>query len=166
MLIFENGPGDYVAKVADFGFSTHFGSEQDLIKMPESVPWNAPERHHRHFLPQDAKAMDVYSFGMLCLWLLFGVESSKTTPSTSDTANGSPVFHFKAEDWHEKDDLLLSWKNNRLIEWAIWLVAEDERFATEMRDNLTQFFRSSLCFNPQRRITDWHRLLSYIAPAR
>lgn len=164
--MFEDKPGIYTAKVADFGFSTHFHGEQDLIKMPKSEPWNAPEYHDRYFYPQGAKAMDVYSFSMLCLWLLFGVEISETMPYPSGAANDAGVFSFEARDWSRKGDLLLSWKRDWLLEWAIQLAAGDGRFTTEIGDGVTQFFRSSLCFNPQTRITDWCRLLSFLGPAR
>lgn len=170
MLIFEHGPGSYIAKVADFGFSTHFQGEQDLVQIPESKPWNAPERHNRHFHPQNAKAMDVYSFSMLCLWLLFGVDSSSTMPSPPGTiTNDSQVLCFEVHDRPEKENLLLSWKcdkDDRLLKWAIWLAAGSQRCATEMEDNLSQFFQSSLRFDPQMRITDWDYLLSFLAPAR
>ena len=166
MLVFENGSGTYIAKVADFGFSTYFQVEQDLVKIPKSVPWNAPEHHGRHFYPQGAKAMDVYSFGMLCLWLLFGVESPKTMSLPLRTVNDSQSFSFEAQDWSQKEDLLLAWKRDRLLELAIQLVAEHGNFATKMRGNLTRFFQSSLCFDPQMRIVDWDRLLSFLAPAR
>ena len=166
VLMFEDRPGIYTAKVADFGFSTYFHGEQDLIKIPESVPWNAPEYHHRYFYPKDAKAMDVYSFGMLCLWLLFSVESSKTIPYPSGVANGAHVFSFEAQDWSQKGDLLLSWKRDRLLGWAIWLVAKYGHFGTEIEDSLTQFFQSSLCFSHRSRNIDWKYLLNLLAPTR
>ena len=166
MLIFEDRPGLYTAKVADFGFSTYFHGDQDLIKMPKSEPWNAPEHHNRYFYPQGAKAMDVYSFGMLCLWLLFGIESSETTLSPSETANNSLVFSFKAEDWHKKDDLLLSWKRDRLLEWAVGLVAEHGSFASKIREDLTQLFQSSLSFGYKTRARDFDCLLNFLALAR
>ena len=166
VLMFEDSPGIYTAKVADFGLSTYLHGEQDLIRMPRSVPWNAPEYHDRHFSPQDAKAMDVYSFGMLCLWLLFGVESSNTMPFAPGTENGRRGFSFEAQDWFQNEDLLFSWKRDRLLQWAIWLVAEHGNFALETMENLTRFFRSSLCFNHQARITDWSHILCLLAPSR
>lgn len=39
--------------------------------MPSSKPWAAPEHHHRGFEQSQLFKMDIYSFGMLCLWLLF-----------------------------------------------------------------------------------------------
>ncbi|KAH8587931.1 kinase-like domain-containing protein [Bisporella sp. PMI_857] len=77
VLVFQDESKGYLARVADFGFSTHFRDDDTLISVPKSVPWNAPENHNREFLPQAAKEMDAYSFGMLCLWLLFGIDSSQ-----------------------------------------------------------------------------------------
>ncbi|CAD6584160.1 MAG: hypothetical protein ASARMPRED_001618 [Alectoria sarmentosa] len=59
----------YVAQVTDFGYSTMHTDH--LIHMPRSRGWNAPEWHHRGFTYRDAEKMDVYSFGLLCLWLFF-----------------------------------------------------------------------------------------------
>ena len=70
-LIFDNVFGGYTAKVADFGYSTQYTLPQDLIFMPRSWPWAAPEWHHRGFTPAQATKMDTYSFGMLVLWMLF-----------------------------------------------------------------------------------------------
>jgi hypothetical protein len=38
--------------------------------MPKSEPWNAPE-YRKECKPADGQKVDVFSFGMLCLWLLF-----------------------------------------------------------------------------------------------
>ncbi|KAF2808305.1 kinase-like protein [Mytilinidion resinicola] len=167
VLMFKDGPGAYTAKVADFGFSTHFRGEKDLINITTSVPWNAPEHHGRAFYPQDAKAMDVYSFGMLCLWLLFDVEASETTPYHLETVNVAESFSFEGQDWSKKGDALLLWKeSDRLLDWATQLAAGDRRLKAEAKDRVTQFFQSSLCVDPQKRITDWRCILSFLDPAR
>lgn len=62
--------GCYVAKVTDFGYSTLFKDENTSVSMPRSGYWTAPEWHEREVLPTQAKKMEAYSFGMLCLWLL------------------------------------------------------------------------------------------------
>ena len=38
--------------------------------LPKSRPWNAPEHHFGEFTAPVAKQTDVYSFDMLCLWVL------------------------------------------------------------------------------------------------
>lgn len=70
VLIFDNEEGGYIARVADFGYSTQWALPNDLVQMPRSRPWDAPEWHHRGFTPAQAMKMDAYSFGMVVLWLL------------------------------------------------------------------------------------------------
>ena len=70
VLIFDDGEGRYIARVADFGYSTQWALPDDLVQMPRSRPWDAPEWHHRGFTPAQAMKMDAYSFGMVVLWLL------------------------------------------------------------------------------------------------
>jgi len=68
-----------VAKVTDFGFSSIWAGPNDVIPMPRTKPWNAPEWHHRGFIFEDAVRMDVYSFGLLCLWCV--VQSHELDPT-------------------------------------------------------------------------------------
>ncbi len=70
LLVFNHKRRSHIIKVADFGYSTRWASTNDLIQMPRSEPWTALEWHHRGFTPAQAKLFDVYSFGMLVLWLL------------------------------------------------------------------------------------------------
>lgn len=156
VLIFEEGTGSYTAKVADFGFSTYFHEEQeDLIQVPKSVPWTAPEHHGNYHTSQSAKAMDVYSFGMLCLWLLF---------ETKVLEKGG--FSFEPTHWKDKDDLLLSWKNHKLPDWAVQLVAHDASIRVETKPILAFFFRSCLDPNKEERDTKWDPLISCLAPVQ
>jgi serine/threonine protein kinase len=69
----ENGP---VPKLADFGFAA-FASNK-LIEIVGTKHWLAPEIRSRrlHTLDQ-AKLSDIFSFGVLCLWVLFREELVK-----------------------------------------------------------------------------------------
>jgi serine/threonine protein kinase len=58
-------------KIADFASACFGGSEDEPVKVSRTEPWDAPEWHPRSFLLKDAKKMDIYSFGLLCLWLFF-----------------------------------------------------------------------------------------------
>lgn len=94
--------------------------------MPTSRPWNAPEHHERELHPKAAKAMDVYSFGMLCLWLLFAVGASSTLPLPPWLPQGggkSLSFHDSLSDL----DLLEDWKGDSdsdslMLRWVSWLI--------------------------------------------
>lgn len=157
MLIFKEGTGSYTAKVADFGFSTYFHEEQeDLIQVPKSVPWTAPEHYgRRQFTSQEAKMMDVYSFGMLCLWLLFYKEHL-----------GVDDFSFEAAYWQDKDEKLFIWKKNKLLSWAIQLVADDAGIRPETKRRLDLFFRSCLDHDTEKRDADWDNLIECLHPAQ
>jgi serine/threonine protein kinase len=71
MLVFQYATGKIIVKVADFGYSTLAIGEAGVVYLPKSRPWNAPEHHFGEFTPLAAKQTDVYSFGLLCLWVLF-----------------------------------------------------------------------------------------------
>lgn len=71
ILIFPESDGRHIAKVIDFGYSTLFSSDEDPVFIPYSGVWTASEYHHRGISPEQARKMNVYSFRMLCSWLLF-----------------------------------------------------------------------------------------------
>ncbi|KAK3379116.1 hypothetical protein B0T24DRAFT_145647 [Lasiosphaeria ovina] len=77
VLIFDDtGLNNYSAKIIDFGYSVFSdGRDPDerWIHLPTSKPWNAPEVTGWEvlFSSNEAKRADTYSFGLLCLWLLF-----------------------------------------------------------------------------------------------
>ena len=73
-----------IVKVADFGYSTLTVGESGKVFLPKSRPWNAPEHHFRNFKVHEAKNMDVYSFGMLCLWFLFRSRLQDIPQTTAD----------------------------------------------------------------------------------
>ena len=91
ILISSESDGRYVVKVTDFGYSTLFTTDNDPITMPHSELWTAPERHHREILPRQARKMDVYSFGMLCLWLLFYNKATTRDTNFKQDIEGSPT---------------------------------------------------------------------------
>ena len=167
MLIFENKPGTYIAKVADFGFSTHFQGEQDLVKMSKSVPWNAPEHHYRHFNPSAAKRIDIYSFGLLCFWVVFGA-SLDALPLPPQTASDKGQFTSFEEHLLELNlaECRMYDSNNELSEWATWLVMESGDFKNGIDEKLAQFFNLTLAYKPEERCIDFEQLLNLLAPNR
>ena len=72
VLVFKDATGKTEVKVADFGYSTLATDDEGTAYLPKSRPWNTPEHHFGEFTAAEAKKTDVYSFGMLCLWVLFG----------------------------------------------------------------------------------------------
>lgn len=71
ILIFPSRGGQgYIPRVIDFGYSTYGFGDDDLVKLPCTEEWRAPEWHHRAFRIQDAKKTDIYSFAKICVWVL------------------------------------------------------------------------------------------------
>ena len=164
VLIFENWPGNYIPKVADFGFSTYFGGEQSLIKMPQSEPWNAPEYHCRHHEPRAARAMDVYSFGMLCLWLIFG-QNIAVSPTLSPPAESNREYVNFEETFQVQK--LESWKiesDYKVLERAFNLTSKCDSLHWGGKNDLADFFRSTLALYPDQRSTDFTYLLNLLLP--
>ena len=85
VLVFKNAiTRKITVKVADFGYFTLTVDESGKVFLPKSRPWNAPEHHFGEFTAQEAKKTDVYSFGMLCLWVLFGNRLSDIPQTSAD----------------------------------------------------------------------------------
>lgn len=67
-------------KLIDFGYSCFTQSQDQKLSLPKSEPWNAPEydSNEGRFSVQDAKKADLFSFGLMCLWILSSVGLVKT----------------------------------------------------------------------------------------
>lgn len=144
ILIFENDASCCVAKVGDFGYSTVFVSDNELVKMPRSLYWVAPEWHSRGFTTADAMKMDMYSFGMLCLWLLFYNTQENTTGDFYSSLDSA------------KTVLVL----------AHQLIIATAGLDDQKRSNLNQFFNLTLANNPADRSLDFNHLIRLFTPHR
>ena len=167
MLIFEED-SRVVAKVADFGFATCLQGDNDLLSIPVSEPWNAPEYYDHHFRPEPAKKMDVYSFALLCTWLLFEAGSPGGLSLPPDTNLETGQF-ISFEPRHSGKNLLQLWKkdsNDKLVRWISWLVRENECLKSSMKDNFVRFFWSALAFDPESRCLEFEQLLALLRPDR
>lgn len=158
VLVFEHEPNSYVARVADFGYSTRFCGEHDLIRIPKSRPWNAPEHHHRGFLAPKAKMLDVYSFGVVCLWLL--LEGNSSMPPHLQTSQNDEQFT------SFKDVLMSRTSEGNLLGFSIKLIEGHRDFSHELKERLCQFFNCTLTSDPDKRSADFDYLLHLLAPSR
>ena len=134
-----------MGKITDFGYST-LNAGNTLINMPKSQPWQAPEWHHRGFGISDAMKMDVFSFGMLCLWLLFYTLSDNK----------------ETDFFHDLD-----WGNKRLaLALAHSHITDAVGLSEESKIDLHRFFQLTLAIEKDMRTLDFRLLLSLIAPGR
>lgn len=141
----------------DFGSSTP-PTPDALIYLPSSAPWTAPERTHRAVPTQLAKRMDVFSFGLLCLWVLIGHQHSDD--SWLRDMLQSLETHSKPTAASEKSDHIE--ESNLLCQLATGLIEDSRMFESDAEDNLKAFFRSTLAPRPETRVLDWSLLIQYL----
>ncbi|KAL8907095.1 MAG: hypothetical protein Q9171_006000 [Xanthocarpia ochracea] len=140
-----NEEGCYVARVTDFGFSTLFQTENASIRMPRTKIWTAPEWQEREYLPIQAKKMDAYSFGMLCLWLLFYTSSSS------------------ADCDFEKD---MENTSTEVLDHALGLIESIAFPELQQRDNIRRLLCLTLPQHPTERTSDFSEILHLLSPTR
>lgn len=116
ILIFEKSIGVYRANVIDFGYSTQFATEDDFILLPKSWPWYAPE-HSKfdRFKPHQARRMDVFSLGMLWLWVMFEEYFSGLAPLPQGLHWAEHYFQTTGEIGRSKEILAELKQDNKLI---------------------------------------------------
>ena len=113
--------------------------------MPYSKLWTAPERHHREILPIQARKMDAYSFGMLCLWLLFYNRGT----------NRDSNFSKDVEDAQKE-----------LSDYACGLLRASADLEIWEQDNVQNIFGSTLVQDPAERTANFNELLELLSPYR
>ena len=144
-MVFSESEGRHMARVTDFGYSTLFSTDDDPILMPNSGVWTAPEQHHRGFLPRQARKMDAYSYGMLCLWLLFYNKSWN-----------------RDRDFRKDLEYL---PTNLSYHASEWLRATPD-LGNQERVDLQKVFTSTLAQDPTERTANFDELLELVSPSR
>ncbi|KAL9112503.1 MAG: hypothetical protein Q9227_003345 [Pyrenula ochraceoflavens] len=146
VLVIGEGQG-YHCKIIDFGYSTLFHDDTACISMPHKEGWNAPEhidrgdedcRDYSSYEPVSAKQIDVYSYGLLSLWLI--AEDKQNLPKPKDHDGNRQQY--------------------------LTFVKEMKGLDNETRNNFSNFIRLTLAYEPGRRVLDFGKLLSQIGPQR
>ena len=144
VLVFENESKQYTARVADFGYSTWLAGTDDAVLMPRTPHWTSPEWHHRPMHSASAIRMDFYSFGLLCLWLLF--YNSRETESRN---------FYKDLESDEKISTIAH-------RWVDGMKPTDDT----LESNLHQLFNLTLAIDPAERCSNLNQLVCLLAPDR
>lgn len=124
--------------LADFGFSAFSKSDDGLVYVSRSEPWEAPEWHVRELSLMNAKKMDIYSFGLLCIWMFFrkehmtdiGFPSAKIDMAFS-RSNQEATAAIQA----------LKQKGDAMLNWALQLLQKNTEMKDHIRSCLEQVFR-------------------------
>ena len=150
-------------KVADFGYSTLIVGESGKVFLPKSRPWNAPEHHFGEFSAQEAKMTDVYSFGMLCLWLLFGNRLSDIPQTSADGTAELILFNAPLLQIDGPTLLEILKDEDRVEDIANHLVESMPGLNVECRIRLKEIFSLTLPSNPGKRTSDLARVIGLLS---
>lgn len=158
-LVFKDGDSESYAKLADYGYAgwTIGNSKNILVYPPRSWPWDAPEYHHRGFTVPTAQKMDVYSFGLLCLWVLFfDKQSLGERVAHKEYGNQWPLDDFELLDRMKHEDTLTG--------FACSEVESTQSLSAGEKADLIRLFVSTITLDPKERATnlkDFITLLGY-----
>ncbi|MCJ1251371.1 hypothetical protein MMC30_008604 [Trapelia coarctata] len=146
VLVSVDRNGSYTAKIADLGYSIRLPRDSDHGYMPRSVPWEAPERHDRGHLFSEMVKMDIYSFGLVCLWFLF----NEKLPENDLIFDALP---------DKRPHPLESRKQDGLKEIIERLAYETAQFSAREASGLVSFFRLCLASDQGNRASDISTLI-------
>jgi serine/threonine protein kinase len=137
--------------VTDFGYSTHFWAEDDLILLPRSWPWYAPEHSNQGVKPAQARKMDMFSVGMLCFWVLFEPFLSGSKPLPKDAS--LMEYYLKGKNGVDTSTKVLQElkQDDRLGVAAYELISVNPFLDISSKEALKLFFVECLPENPDLR---------------
>jgi hypothetical protein len=154
VLIFKDATGKITVKVTDFGYSTLAAGEAKNICLPKSRPWNAPEHHFGEFTTHDAKQTDVYSFGMLCLWVVSGgAPILQNNTEYTFAASTGPCTMLEQLKYDDKLEQIA----NQLIDSI-----PPAEVNAEHRNCLKEFFSLAVPLNRAKRTSDLVKLVGLL----
>jgi serine/threonine protein kinase len=137
------------AKLADFGYAgwNMDPSKEVSLYLPESKPWAGPEYHHRAFGIQQAKQLEIFSFGLSCLWFLFHDKlkslDAETPVRLAEICHENAFYDAKSIERLKRDGLL--------SQLACELVRSETSLGGAVKQDLILFFVSSLDMDPKTR---------------
>lgn len=155
VLVHHENNNTVSAKVADFGFSA-MSSSNKLLFLPRSVPWNAPEWHRRGFSFDQALRQDIFSFGLLCLWLLLPAGSDPDSEDTLDFDNRQPRTRWLS--FENIDNLEALKSADELCLAATLMVKSLKGLDNDQTTKLEALFNHTLSLDPSNRICNLHEL--------
>lgn len=159
-MIFPDDNGGYVAKVGDFGYATIdiTDSEEEQIRLPTSIPWNAPEVEdwNKKFSFNQSKLTDVYSFGALCLWLLLHDKSTEIATALGPVPEDKKRHRYF---WVQKLK-----QDGRLRKFGRAQIRGCTTLTADQKHGIISFFGKTLADDPEKRSLDLAGIMQPFAP--
>jgi hypothetical protein len=159
--VFTDFQGRLVAQVADFGYSCLAAKETDLVMLPDPGIWAAPEWHDRPMSLAHAKKADIYSCGLLFVFILFsGLTAENEIDGLHDPHNQllwvlrcgtNDSTRARMWEWKKADGIFPA------VKTAVSLVLGLDQ---GKRSSLEGFFHDALAFKPDTRLFETQKLVS------
>jgi serine/threonine protein kinase len=155
VLVF-NGADGPVVKLTDLGYSA---ASVDDTFLPKTWPWGAPEWNKRRFDIPRAKMTDIYSFGMLCLWIMFSGGQVKHNPGVDGK---SSTLCTPPDEFSDLENIEAMRDKDQLPALAESLINNSEGLDQERREILIQFFEKTVRTDPEHRELSVTKLLKLL----
>ena len=158
VLVFKDATGKTTIKMADFGYSTLAAGEAGRVLLPKSRPWSAPEHHWGEFTVPEAKKTDVYSFGLLCLWVLFGNHLSDIPSHNPQCEKVSASFDASTGPLTVLEQLKAEDRIGDIADQLLQSLPD-----TELTSRLKEFFNCTVRLDPKKRTSDVRKLVDFLS---
>ena len=149
--------------MTDFGYAGWISAQEDDISLflPRSRPSHAPEYYRRAFSLSQARKLDLFSTGLLFLWLLFHDAVVPTNLlSECSSLNLEKPPQLCHETIFENPDLIERLKHGRLLpELVKELVYSTDSLTANQKENLHIVLASLLDHIPDHRVLNLLKLI-------
>jgi serine/threonine protein kinase len=162
ILVFRD-QGVHSVKVIDFGFATRFLNQDDKFSLPRSKPWAPPENYSSRckFNKSQAKKADIFSFGMLCAWILL---NDYLTKRTSIPEEASWATSYIICDDVDSIEVIGSLKDdNKLSLFFQQVIGVEASLSEQERCSFSEFIGSALHVDPTFRHDDLEKIFPRLA---
>ncbi|MCJ1386085.1 hypothetical protein MMC17_009210 [Xylographa soralifera] len=139
IVVTENARGESVLQLIDFGYSSYGSRHEDLVIMPFSPPWAAPEHEWSEITVIAAKRMDVYSLGMISAFLVFHNDWSGFEVELKLSASSENNGELKYRDLYGPPG-----QRTCVLRLLMLYLRDTEHAFSKLPDSLVHYFRASL----------------------
>lgn len=152
-MVTKDQTGNPKLQLIDFGYSCFGSTENDIVRLPLSRPWTAPEHHWRGFFISAAKKMDIYAIGMVCAFIIFHSVWSFFVSRITEEEEKNFSEDFSRDHEHGVFDLLVD------------TVKKSKTTGYNLPHSLLDFFRCTLSLNASRRESQIPNLINTLNSA-
>lgn len=137
-------------------------NDEDSFTMPKSQPWNAPEHHNRQFSLAQARKMDYFSLGVVCVWVMFEKYLSGLQKLPQGIQWVQCYITQCAVEPRSYGVLESIKKENKLLQLAIQLTLGDTELEPDQKQALHHIFRGTLPYDPSMRLDNLGALFGFL----